>query len=601
MINFFVYNLVEGGDSMEQQAEKKSKSGFLSKGIFNKPFMDSKVKTLTVTRKEKILGHLIGPLGLIFVINTIAALVEKFYTQQASFMYPGAAGEAMRAQIGSAYGIVMTIAKIIAIAVGILNGYLLQHTKSRQGRMRPWHLIFGFVSIGIGALIFLFAGNTLGDSYWYYFFIMLACYHTVGSTYFYTFRDNICSLVTRDPKEKMQIKFIRQMSWTLISGIVIGMLLSNVAIPFWLQNDINGYAILMIIFCVLAIPLLFIEYYYTKERIIDDVAEEVGIENENKIPLKAQMKALLTNKYFVIFTILMTITGIVDNFKGGNVQYFYINFMLDGINHGERFMLYSIITGVPLGLGAIFIYPMAKKFGIKNTAIVGYSCVLIGSILGWIFPSNLYIAMVAGFLRQLGMIPNCYIIATLLCYAFDSVEFKSGLRLEGLLGTAIIAAVQSAIYAPFAGGYETIILNMGFEDVVGVTPSANVQNFMTLSFYLFDIIMAVAYIIGLSFMDVEKHLPVINAELMRRKKEAVLSQGKEWIEPEEQQRREAEEANRIHEENRIKDLRARCEKRNLDFETENNKYLMQKAIKERKWKEKQAAKQMKASKKNKQK
>ena len=47
----------------------------LSGGLFDKPFMDSKVKTLTVSKKEKILGHLIGPLGLIFVVNTIAALV----------------------------------------------------------------------------------------------------------------------------------------------------------------------------------------------------------------------------------------------------------------------------------------------------------------------------------------------------------------------------------------------------------------------------------------------------------------------------------------------------------------------------------------------
>lgn len=55
----------------------------LHHGLFEKPIMDSKVKTRSVTTKEKILGHLIGPLGLIFVVNTIAGLVEKFFTQQA--------------------------------------------------------------------------------------------------------------------------------------------------------------------------------------------------------------------------------------------------------------------------------------------------------------------------------------------------------------------------------------------------------------------------------------------------------------------------------------------------------------------------------------
>ena len=54
----------------------------LSKGLFNNKLLDSRVKTRAVTRKEKILGHLVGPLGLIFIVNTIAALVEKFFMQQ---------------------------------------------------------------------------------------------------------------------------------------------------------------------------------------------------------------------------------------------------------------------------------------------------------------------------------------------------------------------------------------------------------------------------------------------------------------------------------------------------------------------------------------
>lgn len=48
----------------------------LSKGLFESKVMDSKVKSRSVSRKERILGHLVGPLGLIFVVNTIAALVE---------------------------------------------------------------------------------------------------------------------------------------------------------------------------------------------------------------------------------------------------------------------------------------------------------------------------------------------------------------------------------------------------------------------------------------------------------------------------------------------------------------------------------------------
>ena len=208
--------------------------------------------------------------------------------------------------------------------------------------------------------------------------------------------------------------------------------------------------------------------------------------------------------------------------------------------------------------------------------------VLVGSILGWLFPSNVPVVLASGFLRQTGMLPNAYIIATLLCYAFDSVEYKSGFRLEGLLGTAIIAAVQSAIYAPFAGGYESAILRLGFVDMEGVIPGAEVLRFMTMAFYLFDIILAVAYLALLPFMDVEKHLPEINAELLRRRKAAVEARGEVWVEPEEAERLEHERLLAEEEENRIADLRERCVKKNLDFETENAKYLEKRAAKEAK-------------------
>lgn len=554
------------------------KKALLSGGLFDKPFMDSRAKTQTVSTKEWVLGHLIGPLGLIFVVNTIAALVEKFFTQQTGAMY-GVGNIAMIQQMGGIYEIVMTVAKILAMGTGLLNGWLIQHTESRQGKMRPWYLIFGFLSIIIGCLIFLFPGNSMGGSYWYYFFFLLICYHTVGSSYFYLFRDTICSLTSRDPKEKAKIQFIRKMSWTLLSGIVIGMVFNMVLLPMWLEKDINGYPILMIIISILAIPLLLLEYFYTRERVTEDVAVEYEHLDETKIPLKAQLKALLSNKYYLILIIIATVSGIVDNYKGGNVQYFYIKFLLGGAENPRMYTIYQVVTGIPLGIGAFAIYPLAKKVGIKNLTVGGYALVLVGSIVGYLFPDQLVPALVGGFIRNIGWLPNAYIFATLLCYAYDSVEYRSHMRLEGMMGVAIITAIQWLIYAPFAGGFEAGILKLGFVDAQGITPGADVIRFMNASFYLFDAVLAAVVVILLPFVDVEKHLPEINAELLERKKQAVLARGETWIEPTEQERLDAEEAERIHEENRIADLKAKCARKGLDFDTENAKYLEKQAKK----------------------
>lgn len=567
---------------MSSQTEtKKERKGItlLSKGLFEKPLLDTRIRTHGVSKKEKYLGHLIGPLGMIFVINTVAALVEKFFTQQVGAMY-GTDNYDMSASMGNTYQLIMTIAKFVSVAIGVINSWLISHTKSKQGRMRPWYLIFGFISIIICGCIFLFPGNTLGNNYWYFFFTMLICYSTVGSSFFYLFRDNIVSLSTHNAKEKEQLVFIRKLSWTLISGILIGMLVSSVVIPYWLENDINGYAILMVILSIIAIPLLLMEYYYTRERCTEDadLLSESG--NSNKVSIKDQFKALFKNKCWVLLTILALASQVIDTFKGGNVQYFYVKYLLNGEAHTWMYMVFQVVTGSAVGIGAFAIQPLAKKFGVRNVSLVGYIMAAFGSALGWIFPDSIAVAFIGGFIRNVGWMPNSYIFSALICYAFDSIEYKSGKRMEGLFVTGCIAQLGVLISAPFAGFFEANLLRLGFSDVAGYVPDSKVKAFLALSFYGFDLAYALLVCALLPFVDVEKHLPEISKELLRRKKEAVLASGKEWIEPKEEDRLENIRAEEEFESNRLLDLHEKCDKKGLDFEVENAKYFENKKKKE---------------------
>ncbi len=562
-----------------EQVEKK-------KGLLER-LLGSKVNTTGVSWKEKYLGHLIGPLGLILVVNTVAALVEKFFTQQSAILFQnnpdGLAG------IGTTYEIIMTVTKILAVVFSIAVGFLIEKIPSKYGRFRPIYFFVGILTLIICCLIFLFPGNVLGESYWAYFFTMFIIYNVICTQYFYLFRDNIVSLSTHNKVEKTQLTFFRKLCWTLISGILIGLLVNSVVLPFWLDKDINGYSILLIILSVISIPLFFLEYYYTKERIIDEETKEEE-KDVNKVPLKAQFKALLKDKYFIILFILTTVITISDNFKGGNVQYYYIKYLLGGAENGAMFSVYQIVTGVPLGIGAFAIYPLAKKFGVKNVTLVGYILFFIGSVMGLIAPDNIAIAYVGGFIRQIGQLPNAYIFATLTCFAYDHVEFKNGFRVEGLLAALIFFGITQLCAAPFAGGYESSLLQMGFTDIEGYVPTEEMKNYMGFCFYGVDFIVSIIFIILLPFVTVEKKIDFMNLELTRRQKQATLDAGKVWIEPSERERLEDIEAKRTLEENRIKDLKAKCERKGLDFDTENQKYLD-------KQKEKEAKKEAKLAKK----
>ena len=51
----------------------KQEITLLRHGPFEKKFMNSRATTRSVSRKELIFGHLLGPLGMILIVNTIAA------------------------------------------------------------------------------------------------------------------------------------------------------------------------------------------------------------------------------------------------------------------------------------------------------------------------------------------------------------------------------------------------------------------------------------------------------------------------------------------------------------------------------------------------
>ena len=555
-----------------KETAKKGKRTFLSHGLFEKSFMDSKVTTRSVTTKELILGHVVGPLGLIMLVNTIASLLEIYIMKQMSVAVGGdVTGQAYR-DLGTLYYWVALVTRLLAMPMGLLTGYLMQRTKSRQGRIRPWYLIFGFVAIITGILMFLKPVPSSQGSYWVYFFITYVVYNLLGTAFYYLFNTNIVSLTSRNMVDREKVAYARKLSWTLISGTLIGMVINSV-LPYVIQPDetLDSFWMLICGMTILAIPLLLVEYYYTRERVVEDIQEME--ENANDIPVVAQFKALFHDKCYVLLLISSTIAALADNFRGTNVQYYFVSYVLDGINDPSLFMVYTILTGIPLGLGAIIVYPLTKKYGIRNTCLAGYIIIGLSSVVGILFPTSVSVAYIAGFLKQVGYIPSAYMLGALTVSCFDSVEHSSGYRLEGLLAVGIIETFQKVLYAPVAGLYEKILTMVGFDaNSTGFQPAAALT-VLGIAFYGIELVCAGANICVLPFIDLEKRLPKINADLLERKRQKVLARGGVWVDPGELERQEKEQAQREAEENRIRDLKARCAKKGLDFETENASYL----------------------------
>lgn len=76
----------------------------------------------------------------------------------------------------------------------------------------------------------------------------------------------------------------------------------------------------------------------------------------------------------------------------------------------------------------------------------------------------------------------------------------------------------------------------------------------------------------MTFFDVEKMMPKISADIIERRKAEAAERGEVYISPEEKAAAEQEHLDKLAEEKRIEELKAKCAKKGLNFEEEEKKY-----------------------------
>ena len=244
-----------------------------------------------------------------------------------------------------------------------------------------------------------------------------------------------------------------------------------------------------------------------------------------------------------------------------------------------------------------------------------------------IAPSNLGAAMGGGFVFACGIFAVTTMYAVFGQMAADDIEHKHGFRVEGTLANTLIASVCSIILTPISGLYETGLSMFGFKAPANLTQEAfallaetdyisalpitsgldagkisvvfaqneAVNNWILAAYYGSYAIFALIILIVCIFFTLDKKIPQIRADLENRKKLAAEARGEVYVSPEEQDRIEMEAAAKELEENRIAELKAKCAKKGLDFDTENQKYLDAQAAKQAKL-DKKAAKKAKVKK-----
>ena len=226
----------------------------------------------------------------------------------------------------------------------------------------------------------------------------------------------------------------------------------------------------------------------------------------------------------------------------------------------------------PMAIGAILIPVLAKKHGVRKIAFISSIVTIIGIGICLINPRNFAVACGGGIVFSLGQVAIAFMGGVFIQQACDDVEYRHGFRPEGLLGMVIVTTVYNLILSPFSATFETGLTKAGY--VAGAAEqSADVIKWIVTSYYGSYAMEALVFIVCMIFFNFEQKYPIIQAELENRRKKAAEDRGKIYHSDEELDRIEREKSEKLAEENRVADLREKCEKKGLNFEEENQKYM----------------------------
>ena len=467
----------------------------------------SRIRSENVTAKEKWLGYLLGPAGALLLNAVLATYLNVYYTDVLK----------LTGVWGGAFLVIFPIiSKIVDAITNVAMGYIIDRTRTKEGKARPWLLLSAPLLAVTGILLFTVpSGSETVQIIWV--MVSYNLFYSFAYTIFNMSHNLMVPLSTRDTTQRGSLSVFNQIATIMMSGILVALVFPMVIMPA-IGADKSKWIVLMSVLSILALPLTLLEYFFTKERV---TLENQGTE-EAAIPFRAQLKAIFTDRYMLIIYAYFLIYTFGTSIKNPSLVYF-CNYVLGTYNDGITQTLISVIGGIPMGIGIFAVWPLAKKFGKRNVTLVGFILYAIGSAVCWLFPTNMVIMLVGQFIKNIGGLPCSYVFMALFADVLDHVEWRSGIRCDGI-AMSVYNIIAVAMVGICTGVFNGMLSQSGYvapSVVGGVTvaaeQSAAVKSAITFGFVGLEVITGIILAVLLVFLNVEKNIDKEQAEIKARR------------------------------------------------------------------------------------
>lgn len=398
-------------------------------------------------------------------------------------------------------GLIILISRIFDGASDVIMGLIVDRTKSKYGKARPW-VLWMSIPYAVGCILLFTvpagASGLVKAIYVFitYNFIQTVCYTALNLPY-----SSLASLMTRNQQERGTINAIRMGLSTFGRVLATAATLPLVKL---LGDDQRAWIVAATIYAALALILLLICFFNTKERV------QFETQKDSKIPVGASLKALFKNKYWGLGLLLWGMLSVYQTLSGTSLSY-YSKYLL---NNSLLTSPIYVAEQVPMIIVIFFIPIALKKFSKRNLSLLGALICIATQLVLMINPESYAMAMISAVLRGIGGAPLMGVVFSFIADAVEYGQWKTHLRLEGLIYSA--ASVGSKLGGGLTSAAFGAILSAAGYDGLAAAQSASAIHAIYLLYVVGPIVVWGVTAVLLYFHRLEKQYPAIMKELSER-------------------------------------------------------------------------------------
>lgn len=267
-------------------------------------------------------------------------------------------------------GTLIAVSKLFDGVTDIFFGSMIDKTKSRMGKARPW-MLYGYIGCAVTLAAIFAIPVEMGEFAQYAWFFIA---YTLLNAIFYT-ANNIAysaltSLVTKNSKERVQMG-----SFRFIFAFSTSLLIQSVTLELvkMFGDGAVGWRNTAILYAVIGLVVNTISVLSVKELPEEELNETPEGAKTEKYGLLEAAKLLFSNKFYVMICGTYILQQIYTAMLGMGLYY-----MIYVLNNEDLFPVFSWAINIPLII-ALLITPalVAKWKGMYKLNLTGY---VIGTI-----------------------------------------------------------------------------------------------------------------------------------------------------------------------------------------------------------------------------